>query len=70
MKANTIAEGTYPVKSLPHGEFIKKTPDAKKVYQRGAYDRTTKKYELIDVEDINRTTWIKGDALVFAGFTY
>lgn len=65
-----IDEGMHTVRSLPRGEYVRKKQDAAKTYIRGEYDASTKRYELVDVDDINRTCWIKGDALVFAGFTY
>jgi len=42
----------------------------KAVYIRGAYDAGSKRFELIDAEDVNRVLWVKGSVLVVVGFTY
>ena len=71
MKANTITtEGYMPVRDLPVGEYVKRKPDAKATYTRGAYDRASKRYALADCDDVGREIWVKGDTLVFVGFTY
>lgn len=61
--------GFYPLKDLPNGEFIKYSITGR-VYQRGAYDRTSGKYEVSSVNDVNSSTYRKGDILVYAGFEY
>lgn len=59
-----------PVETLPKGEYVKRTPDAAKVYVRGDYDRATKRYSLRDASDINREVWVKRGTELFHGFTY
>jgi len=61
---------TAPVDVLKLGEFIRRTPNAKKTYQRGPYDRTTKDYALYDCDDISREIRVKGSARVWIGFDY
>lgn len=61
---------TRAVEELPRGEFVKRTADANKVYQRGEYDRSTGKYSLIDCEDVNREVWVKRGTQLHVGFTY
>lgn len=58
------------IKTVKQGEYIKRKADAKTVYIKGAYDRSTKSYECTDTEDINKQIYIKADKPVFIGFTY
>lgn len=52
------------------GEYVKRTPDAKKVYVVEGYDRVARKYALTDADDMNRQLYVKKGTLVWAGFTY
>lgn len=61
---------TVTIKSIKQGEYIKRKPDAKAVYIRGEYCKAAKAYSCVDANDINREILIKGDKLVFVGFTY
>ncbi len=58
------------LKNVKPGDYVKRKADAVKVYIKGDYDRTTKSFELKDVEDINRCVYVKADKTVFIGFTY
>lgn len=58
------------MRDIKKGEFFKRKADAKKVYIRGEYCRSTRKYIGDDTDDISREILIKGDALVYVGFTY
>ena len=58
------------VQATKRGEYVKRKPEAKAVYIRGAYDAGSKRYELTDAEDINRSVWVKGSVSVVVGFTY
>lgn len=58
------------LKNVKPGDFVKRKADSKAVYIKGAYDKTTKSFELVDVEDINRVVYIKASKLVYVGFTY
>jgi hypothetical protein len=58
------------LKNVKPGEYIKRKADAKTVYIKGAYDRSTKSFECTDTEDMNRQVYIKADKTVFIGFTY
>lgn len=69
MKPNTVELGWYAVRELPKGEFIR-LKDGGPVYQRGEYDRTSGKYELIDVNNVSRCVYRAGLTKVQAGFTY
>jgi len=52
------------------GEFLKRKSDSKTVYQRGQYDRGTKRYSIIDTEDHCRELFLKSSTMVVIGFTY
>jgi quinolinate synthase len=56
--------------SVTKGDYVKRKPDAKKVYKLNGWCRINKAYELQDVEDISRCLYMKGLALVYVGFTY
>jgi hypothetical protein len=58
------------LKDCKPGEFIKRKPDAKGVYVKTDYDRSSKKYGLQDTEDMNRWVYLKGETLVYIGFEY
>ena len=61
---------TATVQSIKVGEYVKRQADAKKVYQRGAYDASTKTYSLNDVDDISREIRVKKNTVLHIGFTY
>jgi hypothetical protein len=58
------------LRNVTKGDFVKRKSDSKAVYIKGAYDKTTKSFELVDVEDINRVIYIKANKPVYIGFTY
>jgi hypothetical protein len=58
------------IKAVKQGEYIKRKADAKTVYIKGTYDRSTKSFECTDTDDINKQIYIKADKPVFIGFTY
>tara|TARA_Y100000114_G_C11678900_1_gene287614 strand:- start:169 stop:360 length:192 start_codon:yes stop_codon:yes gene_type:complete len=58
------------LKNVPRGEFLKRKPEHKKVYTRGEYDRSFKKYRIDDWDDISRDMLVDGDTLVWVGFTF
>ena len=58
------------LKNVKPGDFVKRKADSKAVYIKGAYDKTTKSFELTDTDDINRSVYVKSDKIVFIGFTY
>lgn len=70
MKNIIEVEGFYTLKDLPKGEFFKLKPDAKRVYMRGDYDRSEKKYDCGAFDDIGYSRMFDGKKLVFAGFTF
>ena len=61
---------TATVETLPKGEYVKRKADATKVYIRGEYDRSTKRYALKDTDDGNHEIYVKRGTELFYGFTY
>jgi hypothetical protein len=58
------------LRNVTKGDYVKRKADSKAVYIKGDYDRMTKSFELVDVEDINRVVYIKASKPVYVGFTY
>jgi hypothetical protein len=58
------------LKDIPVGEYFKRKPEAKQVYKKGAYDKSTKDYECMKAEDISAGMYLKGSTVVYIGFTY
>jgi hypothetical protein len=58
------------IRECPMGSFIKRKSLAKTIYIRGHYDKQSKTFSCIDAEDMNREIFLKGDTLVFEGFSY
>lgn len=58
------------INTVRKGDFVKRTETAKTVYIKGDYCRATKRYSLIDTEDISREVFVRAGALVYVGFTY
>lgn len=58
------------IKTVKSGDYIKRKADSKAVYIKGGYCRALKAYSCIDINDINKEIFIKGDKIVFIGFTY
>lgn len=58
------------LRKVPKGEFIKRKPDAKKVFIRGEYDRAYKKFRCDDWDDISRDIMLKGTTIVYIGFDF
>lgn len=68
--SHTDTEQTVAVESIKAGEFVRRTADAKKTYQRGSFDKSTKRYSLVDCDDVNREVFIKKGTKLFVGFSY
>ena len=64
---NTLC--TLPVQQLK-GEYVKRNPDAHKVYLVEGYDRGIMRWCLIDCDDMNKSIMLKTGTLLVAGFTY
>jgi hypothetical protein len=69
-KPDDATESQRPLSNVQRGVYVKRKLGAAKVYQRGAYDPGTRRYELIDCDDISRSIWLRGSTVVWVGFTY
>lgn len=64
-------EGTFALAAtVKKGEYVKRTAEARKVYQHAGYCRFNKAYQLDDCDDISRAIYVKGTVALFTGFTY
>jgi hypothetical protein len=57
-------------KLVSKDDFIKRKPEARKVYKALGYCRTNKAYGFMDTEDICRVFYLKGSKEVVTEFTY
>jgi hypothetical protein len=53
------------VESIKKGELVKRTPNAKKTYVRGEYNKEWKKYSLTDYNDICSEIFAKKGTLLY-----
>ena len=58
------------IRDVKPGEFIRRKIDAKKTYVKGAYDRVSKTFALVDFDDMNREIFVKAETVVFVGFEF
>ncbi len=65
-----MAQTLSPVEAIKRGEFVRRNPEATKTYQRGEYDKATKRFSLVDCDDINREVFVKKGTKLVVGFTY
>jgi hypothetical protein len=66
-----ICDGEFAkLKDVKKGDYIKLTPESKKVYVKGDYDRASKQYGIWEAEDISAERFISGNRTVVVGFTY
>lgn len=68
--SHTDTEQFVKVESIKVGEFVKRKPEASKVYRRGKYDAATKRYSLEDFDDASREIFVKKGTTLFVGFSY
>ena len=61
---------TKALRDVKPGEYFKRKADARAVFVRGAYDRSSKRISATDFDDINRELLLKPAAIVFVGFTF
>lgn len=58
------------VKSIKKGEYVKRKADANRVWVRGDYCRSQKKFSLIAFDDANREMFVKPTTELFVGFDF
>lgn len=61
---------TMIASKVKKGEYVKRKPEAHKVYRMAGYCRLNKAYQLDDESDISRCIYVKGSVTLFTGFTY
>lgn len=62
---------TAAIKDLKRGEFFRLTDsDTAPVWVRGEYSREAKKYSTHRFDDVNRERLLRGDRVVWVGFTF
>ena len=52
------------IKTLNKGDFLKRKIDSKKVYIKGDYCQSQKKYSIININDHCNEMFLKGDVIV------
>ena len=57
------------IRAVKPNDFFQLSPDGP-VWIRGDFDRAVKKFWCSKVEDINAGRFMKGDKIVYDGFTY
>lgn len=57
------------VKELKQGEYFKLSPNGR-VYVRGYYERSERKYECYLFDDVNHETFLRGYREVIVGFDF
>lgn len=60
---------TTTIKDLKVGDYFKLTPNGR-VYVRDSYNRSSKKYEYYDFDDVNRWHECKGSKQVIIDFQF
>lgn len=63
----------FALRELPKGAFFRRIIGGKVtkgIYIKGDYDRTTKRYEVCKVDDINDTIFLPPTARIFISFEY
>lgn len=58
------------IRDTKKGEYVRRNATTNKTYRRGDYDASSKRYSLIDCDDMNREIFLSGKTLVHVGFTY
>ena len=66
----TTPTTTKMVEAIGKGEYVRRSATATKTYKRGEYDRTAKRFELVDCDDISRTVMVKRGTILHVDFTY
>lgn len=61
---------TKTVETIGKGEYVRRNATTTKTYKRGDYSRTTKRFELVDCDDINHTVMVKRGTILYVDFTY
>jgi hypothetical protein len=61
---------TRKIEDVDFGDFIKRKPNAKKVYQRTQYCRMERRYICDDWDDISRNILLRKGTIVYVDFEF
>lgn len=61
---------TMIASKVKKGEYVKRKPEAHKVYRMAGYCRVNKAYQLDDESDVARCIYVKATTVLHVGFTY
>ena len=61
--------GCADVRKL-RGQYVKRKAKSRGIYLVDGYDRSLRKWQLTDVNDINRAIYVKPGTLLFTDFEY
>lgn len=70
VEAVEVVEAVTTINDIKQGEFFKRRESTNRIYEKGAYCRTNKAYECINVNDINKVIYIKSKKPIFIDFEY
>jgi len=65
MKEIMTATTEAKVQNIKPGELVQRKPVATKLYRRGVYDRSLKRFMLEDMDDASKCIWVKKDTVLF-----
>lgn len=68
--ASDAGYSVVAVERLAKGEFVKRKPDASKVYRLAGYDRQQQRYILDDESDSSKEIAVKAGTMLVVGFSY
>jgi hypothetical protein len=65
MQEIMTASNEAKVQDIAPGELVQRKPVATKLYRRGVYDRSLKRFMLEDMNDVSKCIWVKRDTVLF-----
>ena len=66
---DTLNTTTQTVEAIGKNEYVRLNATATKTYQRREYDETTKRFKLVDCDDVDRSVMVKRGTILYVGFT-
>ena len=58
------------VENIKRGEFVRRKPDSKRVFVRGPYCRTSRRYALEAWDDISAVVYVRRGTDLVTGFEF
>lgn len=65
-----LGDGVCELRDVKKGAFVRLSDTTEKTYIKGDYDRASKRFSLIDCDDMNHERFVKADKIVYTDFTY